>query len=290
MNIDALLSRLMRLLVPAVAFVAAGLAVVAVIDRLAQDNSAAERRALVSRGDRLTALALTPGSALACLDSGAGETAETACEAAVFASPQSTAAAVAYVGARLRLLADAKALEPLGDSFAATRRAIELDRYGIAAHVLASRDLCTAERCGAFALLADTNALKSNMKAQAFDQYVSRHTAAWNAPVPAPASVSAAPPAEPANPAKSAAEPPAKAAAEPVAHPLSSKYTLPSAASIPAVSIMNAEPPLSKAAADALAAQSKGEGKADAKPDAPPDTKADGDVPMPPKRPQAQRD
>lgn len=288
MTIDVLLNRLLRLIVPAVAFVAAGLAVVAVIDRLAQDNNAAERRELIARGDRLTALALTPGSALACLDSGAGETAETACEAAVFASPQSTAAAVAYVGARLRLLADAKALDPLGDSFAAPRRAIELDRYGIAAHVLASRDLCTAERCGAFALLADTNALKSNMKAQAFDQYVSRHSAAWNAPVaaPAPASVSAAAPAEPANPVKPAAEPPAKAAGEPVAHPLSSKYTLPSAASIPPVSIMNAEPPLSKAAADALAAQSKGEGKADA----PSETRPDGDVPMPPKRPQAQRD
>ena len=276
-KLDGALDRLLRLLLPAAALVGAALAVVAVVDRLAQDNSAAERRELIARGDRLTALALTPGSALACLDSGTGETAETACEAAVFASPQSTAAAVAYVGARLRLLADAKALEPASDSFAATRRAIELDRYGIAAHVLASRDLCTAERCGAFALLADTNALKSNMKAQAFDQYVSRHTAAWNAPAPtpAPAAVSAAAPAEPANPVK--------AAAEPVAHPLSSKYTLPSSASIPAVSIMNAEPPLPKAAADALAAQSK----ADARPDAQPDAKPDNAVPMPPKRPQA---
>jgi hypothetical protein len=167
----------------------------------------------------------------------------------------------------------------LGDSFAAPRRAIELDRYGIAAHVLASRDLCTAERCGAFALLADTNVLKSNMKAQAFDQYVSRHTAAWNAPVAAPAPA-------PAPAAVSAAEPPVKAAAEPVAHPLSSKYTLPSSASIPAVSIMNAEPPLPKAAADALAAQSK----ADARPDAQPDARPDNAVPMPPKRPQAQPD
>ena len=289
MTIDVLLNRLLRLIVPAVAVIAAALAVVAVIDRLAQDNAAAERRELVARGDRLTALALAPGSALACLDSGAGEAAETACEATVFASPQSTAAAVAYVGARIKLLADAKALDPAGDSFAATRRAIELDRYGIAAHVLASRDLCTADRCGAFALLADTNALKSNMKAQAFDQYVSRHTAAWNAPAPvaapAQAAVSAAPPA---------AEPPVKAAGELVAHPLSSKYTLPSAASIPAVSIMNAEPPLSKAAADALAAQSKAEAKADAKPDAKPDapseTRPEGDVPMPPKRPQAPRD
>jgi hypothetical protein len=278
-KLDGTLDSLLRLLVPAVAFVAAAVAVVAVVDRLAQDNNAAERRELIARGDRLTALALTPGSALACLDSGSGETAETACEAAVFARPQSTAAAVAYVGAHLRLLADAKAFDPASDSFAATRRAIELDRYGIAAHVLASRDLCTPERCGAFALLADTNALKSNMKAQAFDQYVSRHTAAWTTPVPAAADTAAgcgaAAPGEPANPVKSAAEPPAKPAGEQVAHPLSSKYTLPSAASIPAVSIMNAEPPLPKAAA---------------RPDAQPDARPDNAVPMPPKRPQAQPD
>ena len=59
-------------------------------------------------------------------------------------------------------------------SFAARRRAIELDRFGIAAHVLAERDGCTAERCAAFAFLTDSGVLKANMKAQAFDQYVSR--------------------------------------------------------------------------------------------------------------------
>ena len=68
----------------------------------------------------------------------------------------------------------------------------------------------------------------------------------------------------------------AVAAPEQVAHPVSSKYTLPSAASIPAVSIMNAEPPLPKGAAEAQAAAAP---KADAAPG--------DDVPMPPKRPQA---
>jgi hypothetical protein len=51
---------------------------------------------------------------------------------------------------------------------------------------------------------------------------------------------------------------------------------LPSAASIPAVSIMNAEPALPKQAADVPAAAVKGEA-----------TKPEDDVPMPPKRPQA---
>ena len=140
------------------------------------DQRAADRRALSQRTELLNASALAPGSALACLSGGAGEAAETACEASVFASPQSTAAAVAYVGARLTLLADAQARVPaLAAMFAASRRAIELDRFGIAAHVLARRDGCTAAQCAAFAWLGDTSVLKANMKAQVFDQYVSRH-------------------------------------------------------------------------------------------------------------------
>jgi hypothetical protein len=158
-------------------------------------------------------------------------------------------------------------------SLAASRRAVELDRYGIAAHVLASRDGCTAERCAAFAWLLDAAAIKANMKAQAFDQYVSRHAAVWNAQPPAgvPAAVSAAPSA--AEPVRSAAV----TAPEQVAHPVSSKYDLPSAASIPPVSIMNAEPPLAKAAAEAQAQAAQPKAAA----------KTDDDVPMPPKRPQA---
>ena len=279
------LERMLRVAVPMVLVVELAIGVVAVLDRQSSDTKAAERRSLVARSDQLTASALLPGSALSCLDSGAGDATETACEAQVFASASSTAAAVAYVGARLTLLADAKALDPASDNLAASRRAFELDRYGVTAYVLAARDGCTAERCASFVLFADTGALKSNMKAQVFDQYVSRHAAAWNAPSPEPppAAVSAAP---------QAATPEVKAAAvEPaggvsVAHPLSSKYSLPSAASIPAVSIMNAEPALPKAAAEALAAQTK----ADMKPEAKPESAAGDDVPMPPKRPQAPRE
>ncbi len=112
------------------------------------------RRALSQRYAELTAQALVPGSALACLDGAAGEAVETACEKTVFAGPQATAAAVAYMAARLTLLADGLAFARHDDpDFAATlaglRRAIELDRFGIAAHVLAMRDGCTAEtlRC-----------------------------------------------------------------------------------------------------------------------------------------------
>ncbi len=254
MSRDSAPSGLLRWLLPAAAIAAAGVAAFAIVERLALDSRAAERRALIERAERLDSSALSPGSALACLDGGAGEATETACEAAVFATPQSTAAAVAYTAARLALLTDAQAHEPaLAHSFAATRRALALDRYGIAAHVLAARDGCTPANCPAFALVDNADALKANMKAQAYDQYVSRHAGRWNAaPDAAAPAVSQAPaPAETA--AKSDAKTAEPATGELVAHPLSSKYTLPSAASIPAVSIMNAEPALPKAAAEAQA-------------------------------------
>lgn len=279
MSMDETLSRWPRLIVPALAIAAVLFGIFAILDRLEQDARAAAQRALLARADALTASALQPGSALGCLDSVAGETVEAACEAKVFGSPQSAAAAVVYTGARLTLLADAQRLNPAAaTAFAASRRAIELDRFGIAAHVLTVRDGCTPERCAAFAFLTDTGALKGNMNAQAFDQYVSRHRDAWDAPAAAP------PPA--VSQAQPAPEPETKAASVAPAngelHPIPDKYKLPSADSIPRVSIMDKEPPLTKAAAEALGAQPATEPKADSKPP------TDGAVPVPPKRPQAQ--
>lgn len=264
-SIDGALNATLRLLLPLAVLAAGALAVIVLLDRMALDERAAERRALMQRNVELIGHALTPGSALSCLDGGVGEAVENACETAVFADPQAAAAAVAYTGARLMLLKDAAALAAQDDTFlepfAATRRALELDRFGLAAHVLAERDGCTAERCAAFALLRDTTAVKANLRAQAFDSYVARYAAAWTkneqkeepvAEKQAPAAVASAP------------------AAEPTAHPVPNKYDFPSAASIPPVSIMNAEPPLPKAA-EAPAAPTDGEA-----------------VPVPPKRPQSQ--
>ncbi|HZL32132.1 MAG TPA: hypothetical protein VFC54_13885 [Pseudolabrys sp.] len=274
MSIGPTTNRLLQWVLPVLAIAVALFGVFAILDRMALDERAADRRALAARDAGLTESVLRPGSPLSCLDASAGEAAENACEAAIFASPQSAAAAVTYTGARLTLLADAQRFDPAyAATLAAGRRAIELDRFGIAAHVLAERDGCTANKCAAFAFVTDTGALKGNMKAQAYDQYVSRHADAWNAPATAavpPAAISQAP---------SALLPAAKAAAaetksgELVAHPLSDKYQLPSAASIPAVSIMNKEPPLPQAVAPAAA-----------QPQAQPETA----VPVPPKRPQAQ--
>jgi hypothetical protein len=240
-----------RLLLPVAALAIFGLGIIAIVDRMAEDERFAERRALAQRNAQLTGPAMAPGSTLACLDGPAGDTVENACERTVFAGPQSTAAAVTYMAARLTLLSDGLAFARHSDpdfavSLAGLRRAIELDRFGIAAHVLAVRDGCTAERCDAFALLSDANVVKSNLKAQVFDQYVSRYAANWNKNA-ATAPVADRLPGAVA-PIAILPEAPAKA-------PVPDKYDLPSSASIPPVSIMNPEPPLPKAATDAQAAQ-----------------------------------
>jgi hypothetical protein len=240
-----------RLLLPVAALAIFGLGIIAIVDRMAEGERFAERRALAQRSAQLTGEAMAPGSTLACLDGAAGETVENACEKTVFAGPQFTAAAVAYMAARLTLLSDGLAFARHSDpdfavSLAGLRRAIELDRFGIAAHVLAVRDGCTAERCDAFALLDDANVIKSNLKAQVFDQYVSRYAANWNKNA-ATAPVADRLPGAMA-PVAILPEAPAKA-------PVPDKYDLPSSASIPPVSIMNPEPPLPKAATDAQAVQ-----------------------------------
>jgi len=260
---------LRRLLVSIVALAVVGAGAFFIRDRQAQEDRAAERRALTQRSVEISMTALTPGSALACLDGTAGEAVENGCEKAVFGAPQATAGAVSYMSARLTLLADGLAFARASDpDFAATlsslRRAIELDRFGIAAHVLAVRDGCTAERCAAFAWLHDASVIKANLKAQVFDQYVSRYAADWNKSPPVAVKEA------PAAPVASANEQIAPARA-----PVPEKYDFPSAASIPPVNIMNPEPPLPKEAKEAKDAQ------------VPPPPSSPQAVPAPPKRPTA---
>jgi hypothetical protein len=249
-----------RLLLVAVIPALVGLTAMAVLDRLAASERAAERRAILSRNAALDVQATAPGSMLACLDAGAGEAIGAACETAIFATPQSTANAAAYVGARLSLLMDAAALakktDPgLLDALAAARRAIEIDRYGIAADILVQREGCSAERCAEFAVLQDTTALKAHMRQQAFAGYVSRYAQGWSTGEAKNEPAAQQPVAEKAPPV-------------PATKPVANGYDFPSAASIPPVSIMNAEPPPPKEAA------------------APADEKPTGSIPVPPKNPQ----
>jgi hypothetical protein len=271
MNVDRALNGLLKLAIAIAVVAGVALSVVAVVNTMTLEREAADRRALVQRSAELNLGAMAPGSVLSCLDAGAGDEVEAACEAKVFADPRNAAGAVAYTAARLSLLSEAQATQPSAlVAMAGPRRAIELDRYGIAAYVLATRDGCTPENCSAFAFLRDTTALKANLKARVYDQYVSRHAAAWNKPeAEKQAPVAAAPP--PGAPVAAVPGEPS----QPTGVPVSSKYDFPSAASIPPVSIMNSEPALPKGQ------QPKTDGKTE--------TKSDEDaVPVPPKRPQSQ--
>lgn len=278
------MNAILRTVLSVAALALAGFAVYVLIDRSTVSERAGERRALLTRDAELGRIALEPGSALACLDGGAGDTVENACETKVFASAQSTAAAVAYMDARLKLLADAAAERDAGvlPLLASTRRAVALDRFGVAAHVLAIRDGCTAEKCDAFALVDDASGLKANLKAEVYDQYVSRYVASWTVPEKPPEkapAVSALPP-PPASVVSVVSGQTAPPPVKPGEH-----WDFPSAASIPAVSIMGAEPPLPKGAE--AQAQAK-PAVADAIPPAKSDAKAPAAAKTPaPKTPQA---
>lgn len=222
---------------------------------------AAQRRALDARLLELTTHAVMPGSALACLDAIAGEQVEESCEKALFASPEATAASVAYVTAQLALLADGTEYERRSGAnyeaaLAGLRHAVETDRFGIVAHVLADREGCTADRCGSFGLLRDTSRVSDHLAEHKYDAYVMHHASDWlqsalslmaaNSPSAAPLPSPSASPSPLATPAQN---PPSAAAGKP------NGLYFPSSASIPPVSIMSAEPsgPPQGAAADPTA-------------------------------------
>jgi len=227
--------------------VAACAAVFLLLQQNAARDRLAERRALDQRAAELAARIVTPGSPLACLDAVAGDAVVTACEKAVFASPATAAAAVSYVTARLALLSDAmdyarRAGGGYDSALATLRVSIESDRYGIVAHVLSVRDSCTPLLCDSYVLFKDPDRVQANLRDRLFDRYVERYAAEW-ARAPASTPVAEAPGAS--NYTTASAPPagaPAAAPVAPVATPPAAKYDFPSAASIPAVSIMSPEP------------------------------------------------
>jgi hypothetical protein len=196
-----------------------------------------ERRELDARAQELFMRAATPGSAFACLDPLVGDVVESACEKAVFQSPEATAAALSYVAAELTLLADftvyarkAGSDPPL--ALGNLRRSIEGDRFGLVARVLAVRDGCTPGNCPAFAMLTDPGRIAVNLAGRSYDLYVERHAAAWPAGAKSPVVAATG-----AGAGEGDAQP------APASTPRSGLF-FPSAASIPPVTIMNAEPQL----------------------------------------------
>lgn len=151
--------------------------------------------------------------ALACLDGLAGDRVEAACEKALFASADATAAAVSYTAAQISRLPVATTPSEL----AMLRRVLERDRYGLTAQVLTTREGCTPDSCETFRFLTNTSQIVTNMNERAFEALIARHEEEWNAAGQQQASVP--------GPSKGA------------------DIDYPSASSIPPVSIMTSEPP-----------------------------------------------
>jgi hypothetical protein len=198
---------------------------------------AAERLALEARAAQLRAQTLSPGSALACLDSVTGEAVETACTKLVFASPAGAAAAISYVDAQFALFSDMSAYSgrggsDIGNTLEPLRHTLEADPFGILAHVLATRGGCTAEKCPPLRLLHDASHVRTNLIAHTLDRYVDQFREAWAR-----------------SPDLSLAELPGGAEPTGAIAPNAAgkrkvmvNIDFPNAASIPPISIMNPEP------------------------------------------------
>ncbi len=199
-------------------------------------DRAAERRALEVRAAQLSAQALRPGSPLGCVDAAIGETIATACTRALFASPNSVAGAIAYVAAQFALLSDMAAYTDrgggnIGAALEPLRRSLEADPFGILAHVLSTRDGCTADKCPPLRLLHDASHVRTNLIAQTLDRYVDQYREAW-AKLPE-GQYAELPDAQPVG----SIEPNA-----PGKHKVTVNIDFPNADSIPPISIMNPEP------------------------------------------------
>ena len=165
--------------------------------------------------------------ALSCIDDLAGETVLTACEKSLFGSAESAAAALSYAAfqiTRLTAFGDvATANESTTPELQMLRRAVERDRYGLMAYVLAVRDHCTPSACAAFRSLTDNHQIVANMNERVYDALIARYAPTWNAPAasaPGPVAV--------------------LAPTMPTGKPTNADF--PSAASTPPVSIMTPEP------------------------------------------------
>jgi hypothetical protein len=163
--------------------------------------------------------------ALSCIDDMAGDAVLTACEKALFGTPEAAAAALSYAASqisRLTAFGDvAAANKNPTPELLALRRAVERDRYGLMAYVLAVRDHCTPSDCAAFRSLTDSRQIASNMDERAYDGLVGRYALIWNAPPAAAAVATLAP-------------------TMPTGKPTNADF--PSAASTPPISIMTPEP------------------------------------------------
>jgi hypothetical protein len=211
-----------------IALFAIGVAGAVTIRGFGPDGGQAFRSKNLYAQDKVAAM-----PALSCIDGLAGDVVETACEKALFGTPDAAAAAVSYTAleiSRLRSFGDVSAADnAMSPELEALRHAIERDRYGLVAHVLTVRDHCQPSACAGFQSLTDHSRVAANMEERTYEKLVMRYAPSWNAPG---ATADAAEPGTPPLPAL---------ASEPTGKPTNADF--PSSASIPPVSIMTPEPP-----------------------------------------------
>jgi hypothetical protein len=202
-----------------ITLVAVGIAVAATIRGFGPDDRSASAEAPASQ----PMIAAPP--ALSCIDDLAGEAVLTACEKSLFGSAESAAAALSYAAfqiTRLTAFGDvAAANRNTTPELQLLRRAVEHDRYGLMAYVLAVRDHCTPSNCAAFQSLTDSHQIVANMDERVYDGLIARYAPLWNAPA-------------------ATAGPVAVLSSMPTGKPTNADF--PTAASTPPVSIMTPEP------------------------------------------------
>ena len=179
-------------------------------------------QAFVVRTEALNARALSPGSPLSCLNMAQDPSMAGTCEKVLFASPENVAAAISYTSDRLALLTEIAAHRGGQQDDAVTirlRRSLEADPFGVVAHVLASSG-CSSDSCKLFDLFQDTRKIRGDLIAQIFEKHLAQYEQGWTK-VP---------------------EPEQHLAVLPTRRRPLADMKFPSAASIPAVSIMEPEP------------------------------------------------
>ena len=207
----------------------------AFLDAAAVRDRSAERRALEARAAELNARKSGAGFCRWPVSNGlAGDDVEAACEKALFAAPATVASATSYVAARFALLADMVAYTRRGggniDSvLLPLRRSLEADRFGFVAHTLAVADGCTSDNCEALALLDNPSQVRANLSGQTLDRYLDHYLTAWAAAARSSAR-------------RRDLDVGRQRASRRAARISCVNIDFPSAASIPAISIMNPEP------------------------------------------------
>jgi hypothetical protein len=204
-----------------------------IFERGAVSERVEERRAFDRSVAELTGRATVPGSPLSCLDGAAIEPLTAGCEKILFGSPENVTAAVSYATARIALLNEGLELASRSDqnfdsALNILRQGLEADRFGVVAHVMGQQPNCLPQQCEMLVLLQDANKVRANLQDKPFEALVAKYSPQWGTGVrvggiegtrsPIAVVPGAAPPA-----------------------PISSRYDLPSSASIPPVSIMNTE-------------------------------------------------